>query len=219
MLYLFYGSDTDTAREKALALLASLQKKKPEAELFRLDAEHWSESQLDELTGGMGLFSTTYLVFLSHLFESEEAKEAVLRKLSSLADSPNIFIMLEAKLDKETLLAVTEAAEKTAAFEKKEGGKRDAFNIFSLTDALGRRDKKNLWMLYQKALREDFAPENINGVLFWKVKSLLTAPYPNRSWRKEELKDLSRRLVSLYHDSHRGIHDFAIGLERLVLNL
>lgn len=218
MLYLFYGSDTDTARAKASALLASLQKRKPEAELFRLDAERWSESQLDELTHGQGLFSKTYLVFLSYLFENEEAKEAVLTKLSALTDSPNIFVMLEGKCDKETLLALTEAAEKVVVFEKK-GGKKEAFSIFSLTDALGRRDKKNLWMLYQQALREDFAPENINGVLFWKVKSLLLAPYQNRAWKREELKDLSRRLVFLYHDAHRGVHDFAIGLERLVLSL
>ncbi len=218
MLYFFYGSDTDTAREKALALVASLQKKKPEAELFRLDAEHWSESQLDELTGGIGLFSKTYLVFLSYLFENEEAKEVVLKKLSEIAESPNIFVMLEGKCDKETLLAITEAAEKTNAFEKK-GGKKETFKIFSLADALGSRDRKNLWVLYYQALREDFAPENINGVLFWKVKSLLSAPYPNRQWKREELKDLSRRLVSLYHDSHRGIHDFAIGLERFVLQI
>lgn len=218
MLYVFYGPDREGARAKASALLESLQKKKPEAELFRLNAENWSAATLDELIGGQGLFSKTYLVFLSYLFENEEAKEGLLKKLSEINDSPNIFVMLEAALDKTILLAIAEAAEKTLAFEAK-GREKEIFNIFSLTDALGRRDKKDMWVLYQQALREGFVPGNINGVLFWKVKSLLTAPYPNRSWRRDELKDLSRHLVSLYHDSHRGIHDFAIGLERLVLTL
>ncbi len=218
MLYVFYGSDRESARAKASALIAGLQKKKPDAELFRLDADTFRETQLDELIGGQGLFNKTYLVVLSYLFENEEVQGVVLKKLSEVADSPNIFVMLEGELPKAILIEITEAAEKALVFEKK-GEKKEAFNIFSLTDALGRRDKKNLWMLFQKALREDFAPEHINGVLFWKVKSLLTAPYSNRSWRREELKDLSRRLVSLYHDSHRGIHDFAIGLERFVLTL
>lgn len=218
MLYLFYGSDTDKARERASALLATLQKKKPEAELFRLDAEHWSEVMLDELIGGQGLFSKNYLVFLSHLFQNPDAEAVVLKKLSDIGESPNIFVMLEGKVVKENLLAITEAAKKVARYEKEEAKKKE-FDVFSLTDAFGRRDKKNFWVLYQQAISEGVVPEQINGLLFWKVKSLLVSPYPNRQWSRDELKKLSAQFVVIYHDAHRGIHDFEIALERMILSL
>lgn len=218
MLYFFYGSDKDKAREKANALIESLCKKKPDAEVFLLDSEHWSERELDELIGGQGLFNKTYIVQLVSLFENVEAKEAFLKKLKDVADSPNIFVMLEGVLDKETLLDITEHAEKVQVFEKNKTEKKK-FEIFSLADALGKRDKKDLWVLYQHALLEGIAPENINGVLFWKVKSMLTARYPNRYWNTDELKKLSSRFVALYHDSHRGVHEFPLALERLILTI
>ncbi len=237
MLYVFYGTDKDTAREKALTLLFSLQKKKPEAELFRIDAEHWSEQAIDELIGGQGLFSKTYLVFLSYLFENEEAKEAVVKKLSAIGESPNIFVMLEGKLDKATLLAVTESAEKALSFEKK-GEKKEEFNIFSLTDAFGRRDKRKLWILLQKTFATDAVPEEIHGILFWQLKSMLLASGARsaaeagiapfvftksknflKNYSVPELHNLSSVLVGMYHDAHRGLRDFEIALERFVLTI
>ena len=142
----------------------------------------------------------------------------MLKKLSDIAESPNIFVMLEATLPKRHLLAITEAAEKVESHEKGEEQK-EKFNIFALTDALGKRDKKNLWVLYQQAILEGIVPEQINGMLFWKVKSLLVSPYPNREWSKDELKKLSAQFVTIYHDAHRGLHDFEIALERMILSL
>lgn len=238
MLYFFYGSDTDKAREKANALIENLRKKKPDAEVFRLDAERANGVQFDELIHGQGLFNRSYIVYLASLFENEEAKAIFTDKLAEIAQSPNIFISVERKADKKTLLSVADAAEKVQLFEKKEDKKKTDFNIFSLTDAFGRRDKKNLWVLLQKAVASGAVPEEIHGILFWQLKSMLlasearsageagVAPFvftKSRNFLKnysvEELKELSSALVSLYHDSHRGIHDFEIALERFVLTL
>ena len=238
MLYFFYGSDTDKAREKANALIQNLRKKKPDAEMFRLNAEEASVAQLDELIFGQGLFSGSYLVRLADLFENEEAKAVFLNKLAEIARSPNIFISVERKADRKTLLAVADAAEKVQMFEKKEDKKKADFNIFSLTDAFGRRDKKNLWVLFQKAVATGAVPEEIHGILFWQLKSMLVASGSKsaseagiapfvfgksksflKNYSEEELQRLSSKFVSLYHDSHRGIHDFGIALERLILTL
>lgn len=238
MLYFFYGSDKDKAREEANALIESLRKKKPEAEVFRIDSENWNAALMEEMITGQGLFNKTYVVEIVSLFENPEAKEHYLQKLESVSASPNIFVMRESVVDKETLLAVTNASEKVQLFAFAKGRIKNEFNIFSLADAFGRRDKKILWVLCQKAVASGAVPEEIHGTLFWQMKNMLLAkqcktakeanlnPLPwskaktfERNWSEEELKSCSRKFVSLYHDSHRGIHDFGVALERFILAL
>jgi hypothetical protein len=141
-------------------------------------------------------------------------------------------------VDTETLRAITDAAEKVQSFTLKEKKGKPDFNIFSLTDAFGRRDKKNLWVLFQKAVESGAVPEEIHGILFWQLKSMLLAhacksaaeagvkPFVwskartfAKNWSEEELKNLSAKMVSLYHDAHRGIYEFPIALERLILTI
>jgi len=238
MLYLLYGTDTDKTREKARALVATLRKKEPEAELFRVNSEYCSDALLQELAAGQGLFSSAYIIQLSFLFEKPEMKEVFLNRLEEIAQSPNIFISLEGDVDKKTLLMMAEVAEKVQSFEKKKTVGKAEFNIFSLTDAFGKRDKRNLWVLFQKAIGREASPEEIHGILFWQLKSMLLAsscasageagisPFVFRkskgflkNYSAEELQNLSSKFVSLYHDAHRGIHDFSIALERLILTL
>lgn len=238
MLYFLYGSDTDKARAKARELLESLQKKKPDAAVFRIEPEKWGEVPLEELIGGQGLFSQKILVFLDCILEDEEAKEAIADSLEEIAKSENIFIFLEHKVVKALLLEITEVAEKVLAFESKEAKAKPEFNIFSLTDAFGKKDKKKLWVLYQKALQTDAVPEEIHGVIFWQLKSMLVAssapsasaaglaPFvytKSKSFLKnyspDELLAISSKLVRMYHDAHRGIHDFPVALERFILSL
>ena len=193
---------------------------------------------MDELIFSQGLFERKFIVFVNRLFENAEAKEAIVKKLSAIAKSENIFIFLEGKVDKATLLLIAEVAEKVQTFETKEGKKKFEFNIFSLTDAFGKRDRKNLWVLYQKASASGAIPEEIHGILFWQVKNMILAsetgsateaglaPFPFmkakqflKNYTLNELKHISSKLVTLYHDSHRGIHDFEIALERFVLTI
>lgn len=238
MLYFFYGTDTDKAREKARALTDGLRKKKPDAEVFQLDVLHTSEAELDELIHGQGLFNKNYIVYAARLFENDEMKEAFLERLEDIKRSPNIFAVVEERVDKKTLFLITEAAERAQFFESKQDGKKPDFNIFSLTDAFGRRDKRNLWVLLQKAVASGAAPEEIHGVLFWQLKNMLLAKqYTSaeeagvkpfvwnkarafaKNWSDDELKALSGKMVALYHDAHRGICNFSVALERFALTI
>ena len=251
MIYLLYGEDTMSARAKAHELISVLQKKKPNAAFFTMTADNCDASKLQEFAGGQGLFEQKYIVFLDRVLETAEAKEAFLDCLKTVSESDNIFVMLEAKLDKATLTKIEKKAEKVQEFAfsagvqtvtKKDVGDRPAtipqFNIFVLSDALGKRDKKNLWVWYQKALLSDIPPEEISGTLFWQVKSMLVAresktalesglnPFvfqKSKTYEKnypgDILPKLSEKLVSIYHDAHRGKGDFAVALERLILSL
>lgn len=240
MLYLLYGKAVHEAKQKANELLSTLQKKKPDASVFRLEGEKFSYATFDELIGGQGLFEQKYVVYCSQLFENKEAKEYVLEKIKEVAASENIFIFVEDALDKATLSKFEKYAAKIQHFEKEEdrSSRSKEFNIFSLTDAFGRRDKKNLWVLYQKAKTVSVEPEEIHGILFWQLKALLSASESSnakesglapfvfskaqgflKNFSNEELVMLSSKLVALYSKARRGRVDFYLGLERFILEL
>jgi DNA polymerase III delta subunit len=115
---------------------------------------------------------------------------------------------------------------------------RGEFNIFALTDAIGARDKKSAWILYQKALASGMAPDEIFWRVAWIVKSMLLAsktetasetdmkdfPYRKakgyaQKFSQEELEKLSAELVIGYHDARRGIGEIETLLEKLILGL
>lgn len=219
MLFFLHGTNKDKAREKARELLESLAKKRPEASLFKIDSDNFDLARLQELIGGQGLFSNKYIIFLDGLFENAEIKEQVLKFHQEIGESENIFIWLEGKVDKATLTKIEKVAEKVQEFEDKvvKVPSSKNFNIFDLANVLGRRDQRQFWLLYREAILKDFPPEEICGILFWKLKDLLLKGSGN--FEKLEIKKLAEKLVTIYHDAHRGKLDFEIGLEKFVLTV
>ena len=87
------------------------------------------------------------------------------------------------------------------------------FNIFNFTNAFGRRDKKQAWLLYQQAILAGVAAERIFFTLMWKVKSMLMA-------RKEIIwEKLSEQLVIGYHEARRGNGEIETLIEKVILSL
>jgi DNA polymerase III delta subunit len=246
MIYFLHGENKDRARQKAGELREALLRKKPDALSFTINSENWSEALLDEKIESQGLFENKYIVFIDSVFEDKEAKSAVLDRLTEISTSENVFIFLEGKIDKATLGRIEKKAEKVQVFNQSAVGKSvegasgasGDFNIFSLTDALGRRDKKQLWILYTQAQSAEVAPEEIHGVLWWQVKSMIVASEARsaesadmkqfvfqkakiyaRNYSKTELDKLANDLVVLYHQSHRGQSEMSSALEQLVLSV
>ena len=235
MIYLLYGNDTHTSRKKLHILLNGLFKKRPDAEYFHITSENMSEFSTEELISSQGLFEQKYIVVLDSLFENKDVKEELLSLLKDMQGAEHIFIFLEGKLDKKTTTKFEKYAEKIQECSKEEK-KKERFNTFSLTDALGKRDKKNLWTLYQKAKVENIADEEIHGILFWQVKSMLLALQSDnakeaglnpfvfskskgflRNYSEDEVRSLSKKLITLSHDARRGVHEFDVALEQFIL--
>ncbi len=217
MIYLLYGTDVIKSRKKLHTLLDSMFTKKPDAAFVRIEAGEFDESRIDEFIGSQGLFTNKYIIVFDNLFADKNTKNILLKNLKEISKSENIFIFLEEKLNKTELSKFEKYAEKIQEFKtvSKEVKK---FDIFSLANALGKRDKKNLWVLYQKAKMQNIADEQIHGILFWKVKSLILSS-GSRYYSTEELKKLSNTLVSLYHDTRRGIHELDNAMERFILGI
>ena len=118
--------------------------------------------------------------------------------------------------------------------EKKDA--KQKFNIFSLGDALGERNKKNLWILYQNAVTANMGDEVICGTLYWAIKNMALTknsagdvglnPFSAKKFRKfaqnyttKEIINLSHMLTRIYHEAHRGGEPMNIALEKFILNL
>ena len=233
-------------------MITSLQKKKPDASFFKLESMNFSEGQLDEFISSQGLFEQKYIVQMDGLLDDKKSKDIVLDKLNEIAESENIFVIIEDELAKTVLKKVEKLAQKVQEFglvsSKTDGRKFGVlgggelnfqdFNIFSLGDAFGNRDKKNFWVLYQKAKKHNIPVEEIHGILLWQLKSIFVAKNSasageaglkhfvyNKSQRfgnnfsNQELQKISSDLVSMYHDARRGILDFDITLEKFILSI
>jgi DNA polymerase III delta subunit len=89
-------------------------------------------------------------------------------------------------------------------------------NVFGIAEAFSRKDKIGTWVLYRDAISKGVAPEEISGIIFWKIKTMLLNGA--RVFSVPELKKVSSELVSLYHKAHMGECDFVIGLEQFILS-
>ncbi len=235
MFYFLYGTDTHKARRKLHELLKLAKDKRPEAELFKITSENWSEGQFDELLIARGLFEQKYTVVLDSLFERKEIKEYVLERLQNLAESEQIFLMLESKVDSATIKKIEKQAKQVQEFEKKED-KKPAVNIFSITDGLVKKDKKRLWISFTDLLSQGVEAEELHGILFWQVKNMILAAktknakdsglspfaYTNalsgsRNYKVDELTKLSSELVEMTHAVRQGKGDMDMMLEKWIL--
>ena len=237
MFYLIYGADTHKARKKLHELLDLAQKKRPGAEIFKLTSENWNEGQFDELLISRGLFEQKYTVVLDNLFERKEIKDYILDRLKGLADSEQIFLIIEGKIDASSLKKISSQAKQAQEFVKAETGKQE-LNIFSITEGLVRKDKKHLWISYVDLLGKGAGVEEIHGILFWQIKNMILANgaqsqmdsglspyvYKNsltgaRNYKEEELLEMSLDLVGMTHKVRQGQGDLEIVLEKWILTL
>lgn len=128
-----------------------------------------------------------------------------------------------------------------------ENGEEDAigpqaranFNIFALTDAIGARNKREAWVLYQKALAAGMTAEDVFfRIVFWQVKAMLIAsktksveetdmkPFPYnkaksflKNFKSGELEKISADLVKGYHEVRRGKGETETLVEKMILKL
>lgn len=237
MLYFLYGTDTHKARAKLHELLDTLAKKRPDSEVFKITSENWSEGQFEELLTSQGLFDQKYIVVLDNLFEKKDAKEFILERVEETKEAEHVFLILEGKTDAATLKKIEKVAAKAQEFVKAEG-KKEAFNIFSITDKLVQKDKKHLWISYIDLLQKGAGAEEIHGILFWQVKNMLLASkadsqkdtglspfvYKNaltgaRNFTEEELSQMSTDLVYMTHRVRSGEGDMEVMVEKWMLGL
>ena len=244
MIIFIYGTDTNKIRKISRKHLDTLIGKRPDAGFFKMDDETFDEAKFEELIFSQGLFDKKFIVHLDRALSNKEAREFIIKHLSELTESENAFVITEPKLAKPTFEKIKKVAFKTEVFEASVSAKEDKpeFNIFSLADALGRKDKKTTWVLLYKALRAGITPEQIHGTIFAQVKNMALLKCAEKekvktselglhpfvikkatgfakNFSQEELEKLSGKLVTIYHDARRGGDELPVALEKFVLKL
>lgn len=237
MLHLIHGTDTKKSRAHLTKCLEKFNRLGAPVE--RIEACNCSAEALGDAIGKMALFGVEPVVVLDEPFAYEESAATVLARLDDIAASSNAFIIIESGIDKKVLAEIKKHTASVDSFslpKTTDYGLQTTFNMFALTDALGMRDRKKLWILYQKALREGSAPEEVHSMLWWQAKTMLwvstgsdtkglkpfvvtKARQFSKKYTPAELSALANSLISLYHDAHRGLAEFEVGLERLILSL
>lgn len=236
MLYLFYGSDKNKALESALNIIKKKTAEKPDAVVFKIDSQNLNQNTFTEMCGGQGLFEQKYIVHIKDVCEEENTQSILFDFLKDMQSSENIFILTEANLNKKELTKIEKYAEKVWAYEAKKKAEKDE-NIFAITNYLFVRDKKNLWIEFQR-LKNIFAVEEIHGTLFWAFKNIMIASktktateaglkpfvYSNSKkaltkFSENELEERFWQLTKILGDSRRGEGELDVLLERWILEI
>jgi hypothetical protein len=210
MIYFLYGTDIEKRGKARDAIARSFDSSSEMSDVS------WDKGQFENLAKSSSLFEAKQLIILENVLDNPEAKDFIFEKLADLKDSDNVFIFLEKKALKDTVNRFAKYSEEMKEFALPKGAAEKA-NVFAITYPLERRDKKNMWLEFQKLQRTETSPEALSGILFWKIKSMILAGR-SAKWTENELKNLSSKLVSLHHDAHRGLIDFETGLEKFIID-
>ncbi|MDP3958306.1 MAG: hypothetical protein Q8Q36_02485 [bacterium] len=234
MLYFFYG-EREARQKKIEEWKEKLLKKEADASLRSLGEEEWNGPALEEFAAGRGLFGGTYVFFVKEFLATTEDREFFMDMAKTLAHSHNSFVVSEPSATKELLAAIEKAGGEAVRVAGKEPvGKRDTTG-FALADAAARRDRGRSWALFQEALWKGASAEELHGILFWQMKNLFLAKkggggqkfsFPLMKakaaapkWEEQELESALSRLVSIYHEAHRGRYELPVALELFLLDV
>lgn len=236
MLHIIYGNDRENIRTQFQAAREAMRAKSDDERMVR--EGEIVEEFLSEISSSVGLFGEKTLFTFDNILDKKEEQDLIVSHMVELGASPNYFLICESAFDKkiaEQLGGEGVSIQECVAIK---GNTRPSFNIFALGDALGKRNKKELWSQFQEARDSGFEPEEISGTLFWAVKNLAlmkdapvgslcglnpfvakkTREFAN-NYTREEIINLSRSLITAYHEAHKGGEPMDIALERFTLSI
>ena len=233
MLYVYFGNSALTVRRKAIDFLESIRG--DGREIVHIDHRAEVRNMITDSAGGVSLFGTKQIIVLDMLSEDSDSFESMFECLQMMQDSSNDFLIIEGAL---TAPYKKMCLQCKASVEEVVGETVEKFNTFALTDAFMRKDRKTLWLLLMEAWKAGVTNEAIIGVLLWQVKILRLVQKTKSAeeaeqkafvygkakkalgnFREGELENISRTLLTIYHDGHQGNVDIPLALEEWVLTL
>lgn len=205
MIYIFSGKDN---KSKNLEIKKLFKNK----EFFFIKREDLSKNKIFEYSNIKSLFGESPLVLIENFFDEKNSFSK--KEISDLQKSETTFIFLEDNFSSINTKKYNEFIS-FKSFENKKEKKIETNISFEIANAFGNKDKMKTWVLFNQAIEKGVEPEQIAGILFWKIKTL--AESKNSLFSKDEIKRNSSLLISIYHDSHLGKRDFIVGLEQYLL--
>ncbi len=223
MLWIIYGDDF-TKKNKEIQKIKD--KSKPDI-VVRYD--EWSEEVLS-LAESVDLFQETRLVIVSFVELS-----SIKTNLDQYKNSKSFFIFCfsDLKAPEKKALGDVECIDASAPAKKLE-----RFNTFAITDAFLSKNKKDMWVLYRKALDEGVSVQEIHGLLLWQIRALFLVLHSTKkesglnpfvfektakalkNFTRDQLVSYESQLVSMYHkDMSSGGAPIETSFECFILEL
>ena len=166
MLYVFTGMDVEEARNSVFALVKGLQKKKAGSEYVRIEAG--DDQDFVSYVGMQGLFGQKKIIFLDGMPDTKEFLSAV----DDLIVSPNVFFLVEQKIEKKVLGVLKKKGVDIREYKKVSSGKQTNA-LFSIADALFKKDKEYVFSCFWELRSQGFSSEEILPIVGWQIKTLL----------------------------------------------
>jgi hypothetical protein len=214
MLYLFAGDDSKNRISGFEKRIQSLPKG---MEIFPVSRNNFDRMQIESLYSGSSLFASSSALVFQNILEQPETRDFVLEKLGKMAESGNHFFFIEGKLGKPILDQFKKIKPKAEIgifdLPKKSAEK---FNSFSVANAFGNKDKLNTWIYFQQAIENDVEVDALAGILFWKVKDMLTKRDFSR-FTEDEIKSFAARISYLLPEARTMGHDTIAAFEQFLL--
>lgn len=207
MIYLIEGNDT----KKINSFLKSIyQDDRP----IVISKEEASAEMILSYAESKSLFGDKHIFLMEGLI-----KEGIVsfskEEIFVLNQVENVFIFLEDKIK----VADLKAYKGSSVFNSFNLDKNKAVpktNVFEIADLFSRKNKIGAWISFLKAIDSGVQPEEISGILLWKIKMMFLDN--NKFFTKEELSSSFSQLTDLYHLGHLGKIDLALGIEQFILS-
>ncbi|MFN4181419.1 MAG: hypothetical protein ACK4FA_01855 [Candidatus Paceibacteria bacterium] len=214
MIYLFAGDDPESKIANYEKFMKEISAR---MQVFHIARNNMNPLEIESFYSGSGLFFNECAVVFSGILEREDERVFILKSLQAMADSPNVFVFIEGKLLKSLLDEFKKVRAEINYFELPKE-KHEKFNNFLLANALGEKDKKNLWIYYRQAVDKGVGLEELVGVMFWKVKDMHVKRFFGK-WQEGELNRVGERLSYLLPEARRGGKDAETAFERFLLEI
>lgn len=207
MIYILSGNDF---KSKSIYL----KKICKGAESIFLSDKNVTKEIILEYTKSINLFGETPIIVVDNAIKDAKISFST-NEILMLCKNKTILVLLEDKL----LASDFKKFDKNAIIEDfvlKENKVLSKINVFSIANSYSIKDKIKTWILYREAILSGVSPEEIAGIIFWKIKTMILSG--TKFFSIDELKLNLSILVSIYHDAHKGETDFIISLEQFILS-
>jgi hypothetical protein len=85
-----------------------------------------------------------------------------------------------------------------------------------MANALGDRDKRNLWIYFRQAMDKGVGMEELIGVLFWKAKDMILKKKFGK-FKESELKNFASKISYLLPEARKEGRDDETAFEQFLL--
>lgn len=201
MIYLYKQFPIDEIQKK-------LSRDFKNHEIVRITDQIIDESIIGHEIESENLFLIPRLVFISNI--SRDFWDTVINSLSYVPTTTTV-IWLEDSFP----VAYLKKIPHQELFEYKEKKASQKANPFQIANALATGNGTSVWASYQDLLDQGFAPEELFGILWWKIKDIAK----KKTTVSPVFKKTIQNFLSAYANARETGGELETGLEKVLLSL